>query len=92
MVVVDHPKVVEMLQKSCQDANVKCMCLVDVNGGQNRTGVDPSEALNLAKLVHAQPNLVLKGVQMYVGNLQHVILQISLKRLIFSFIFLDSIF
>lgn len=45
---------------------------MDVNGGLNRTGVDPEEAIELAKFIHSQPNLSLKGVQTYVGHLQHV--------------------
>jgi D-serine deaminase-like pyridoxal phosphate-dependent protein len=47
--------------------------LVDVNVGQDRTGVDPGEpALALAQRVMELPGLRLRGLQGYEGHLQHI--------------------
>jgi D-serine deaminase-like pyridoxal phosphate-dependent protein len=47
--------------------------LVEIDMGQNRTGVtDPEAAVRLARRASAQPNLRYRGVQAYYGHLQHV--------------------
>jgi len=47
--------------------------LIDVNVGQNRTGVPPSQpALELAREIARLPGLRLVGVQGYEGHLQHL--------------------
>jgi D-serine deaminase-like pyridoxal phosphate-dependent protein len=46
--------------------------LIDVNVGQNRCGVAPEDALELANAVAGLGRLTLVGVQGYEGNLQHV--------------------
>jgi D-serine deaminase-like pyridoxal phosphate-dependent protein len=44
--------------------------LIDVNVGQNRTGVEPDDAVALARAVAEHVRVV--GVQGYEGNLQHI--------------------
>jgi D-serine deaminase-like pyridoxal phosphate-dependent protein len=46
--------------------------LVDVNVGQERTGVLPDAAGELAACIASLPGLRLRGVQAYEGHLQHV--------------------
>ncbi len=48
--------------------------LVDVNVGQNRTGVDtPEEAVALAALIAKERGLELAGIQGYGGSNQHIV-------------------
>jgi D-serine deaminase-like pyridoxal phosphate-dependent protein len=53
---------------------VQLNVLVDIDGGQHRTGVKPSEAFALAKRVHSEfgAQLRIRGVQCYLGHIQHV--------------------
>ena len=47
--------------------------LVEIDMGQNRTGVtDPEAAVRLARRASEKPNLRYRGVQAYYGHLQHV--------------------
>ena len=48
--------------------------LIDVNVGQNRTGVDlPQDAVVLAQMIDAARGLEFVGVQAYAGNNQHIV-------------------
>jgi D-serine deaminase-like pyridoxal phosphate-dependent protein len=48
--------------------------LIDVNVGQNRTGVDsPDEAVALARVIGNRPWLRLLGIQAYAGTHQHIV-------------------
>lgn len=69
-VVVDHPASVAHLAEAAQ---VPLDVLVDVDVGLHRTGVaDAPAALAVAAAIAAAPNLRLRGVQGYGGNLQHI--------------------
>ncbi len=46
--------------------------LIDINVGQNRTGLAPEHALALADRIGGLDRLTLVGLQGYEGNLQHV--------------------
>src|SRR4029079_1697075 len=49
-------------------------CLIDVNVGQNRTGVEPGQpALALAERLGTMSGLRLVGLQGYEGHLQHIV-------------------
>lgn len=51
----------------------KLKVLIDVNVGQNRTGVDhPEDAVELAQFIAKQPGVELAGIQAYGGNNQHI--------------------
>ena len=72
-VVVDDPVVAATLSEAATSAGLKLACLIDVNVGQERTGVEPGQpALALAEQVGKLPGLDLVGLQGYEGNLQHI--------------------
>lgn len=74
-IVVDSRALVENLTKACKETALPhpLQVLVEINVGQNRTGVEPGEeALQLARFISQQPDLSLVGLQGYEGHLQHV--------------------
>ena len=73
MTVVDDAGSADKLSAALVDAGLRLRCLVDLNVGQNRTGVEPGEpALALAEHVARLPGLELVGLQGYEGHLQHI--------------------
>jgi D-serine deaminase-like pyridoxal phosphate-dependent protein len=71
--VVDDADAATTLSDAATEAGLRLRCLVDVNVGQNRTGVAPGEpALALAQHVARLPGLELVGLQGYEGHLQHI--------------------
>ena len=71
--VVDDVRGAERLSEAATQAGLRLDCLIDVNVGQNRTGVEPGEpALDLAERLTSLPGLTLVGLQGYEGHLQHV--------------------
>lgn len=73
MVVADSPANVAALGAAAEAAEAPLGVLVDVDVGQRRTGVtSPAAAVELARLIDAQPTLRYRGVQAYYGHLQHV--------------------
>jgi len=72
--VVDDASAAEQVSNAASAAGLRLRCLVDVNVGQNRTGVEPGEpALDLASRVARMPGLELVGLQGYEGHLQHIV-------------------
>lgn len=72
--VVDDARVARRLADAAHQAGLRIPCLVDVNLGQDRTGVEPGEpAVQLASAVAGMPGLELVGLQGYEGHLQHVV-------------------
>ena len=72
MVAVDDVDVARALSEAMRGAGLRLDVLVDVNVGQERTGVPPSLAGELAAGVASLDGLRLRGVQAYEGHLQHV--------------------
>ena len=72
MTVVDHAESIKLLDRLLADADLDMDVLVDIDVGLQRTGVPPSEALELAELVLASKHLRLKGIQAYAGQVQHI--------------------
>jgi 3-hydroxy-D-aspartate aldolase len=73
MVVVDNAANVEDLQRAAERAGVSISVLIDLDVGQNRTGVQPGEpALKLAESIRRAKNLGLKGLCAYAGHAAHV--------------------
>src|SRR5579884_724295 len=71
--VVDSLAGAQALNEAMREAGLTLNVLLDLNVGQNRTGVLPgAEALALARQIGAMSNLRLIGVQGYEGHLQHV--------------------
>jgi D-serine deaminase-like pyridoxal phosphate-dependent protein len=72
MVAVDDADVARALSDAMRAAGVVLDVLVDVNVGQERTGVAPEAAGELAACVASLSGLRLRGMQAYEGHLQHV--------------------
>jgi D-serine deaminase-like pyridoxal phosphate-dependent protein len=69
---VDNLQNVRELSEAAKEARVTADVVVDVAVGR-RTGVPPGEqAIEVAKLVDATPNLKLRGVISYDGGAQHI--------------------
>lgn len=71
--VVDNEQNAIDLSTAALAARRRLKVLIDVNVGQNRTGVDPADAEKLAQVIAKQKGLELLGVQGYGGNNQHVV-------------------
>src|SRR6266702_8377838 len=72
-VVVDSLVGAQGLQRAMHEAQLDIKVLLDLNVGQNRTGVLPGEAaLTLAQQIGKMGNLQLIGLEGYEGHLQHV--------------------
>jgi D-serine deaminase-like pyridoxal phosphate-dependent protein len=72
MTVVDHRDSIALLAAALHEKRMSIDVLLDVDVGLNRTGVKPSEALELADFIVSQPNLHLMGIQAYAGQVQHI--------------------
>ncbi|MDD5704390.1 MAG: DSD1 family PLP-dependent enzyme [Kiritimatiellae bacterium] len=72
MTVVDHRAGVELLDQALRARGLTMDVLLDVDAGLHRTGVKPSDALELAGQILARPSLRLKGMQAYAGQVQHI--------------------
>jgi len=73
MIVVDHPRNIAELDLAAAALDHPLDVLVDYGAGYNRTGAaSHAELLALALLVGDAPNLRLRGLQCYAGNLQHI--------------------
>jgi 3-hydroxy-D-aspartate aldolase len=73
MLVVDSMENVAELQNAANRAKAILTILLDLDVGQNRTGVPPGEpARELAAQIARCPNLRLEGICAYAGHLAHV--------------------
>jgi D-serine deaminase-like pyridoxal phosphate-dependent protein len=73
-IVVDQPANVEDLNEAAAAAGIRLGVFVDLDVGQNRTGVTLGvQALELIKAVGASSALDLSGLQAYGGHLQHLL-------------------
>ena len=72
-VVVDNDQNAIDLSSAALAAKKKLKVLIDVNVGQNRTGVEPADAEQLAQVIAKQKGLELVGLQGYGGNNQHIV-------------------
>ncbi len=72
-VTADHPEPVKALSDAAAGAHVKIGVMLDVNTGQNRTGVEPDAALafNLYSLISKSPGLTAAGFHVYDGHQRH---------------------
>jgi D-serine deaminase-like pyridoxal phosphate-dependent protein len=74
MVVVDNAENVDDLQRAASDTGIQLAVLIDLDIGQNRTGIQPGEAaLQLAQKIGQSRNLELKGICAYAGHAAHVV-------------------
>jgi D-serine deaminase-like pyridoxal phosphate-dependent protein len=73
-VVVDNEQNVADLAAAAKAAGVRLTALVDVNVGQNRTGVDTAaDAAALAEAIARAPSLRFGGIQAYGGHNMHIV-------------------
>lgn len=71
-VVTDSVLNAQALNDAAKCAEQCLQVLVDIDPGVARTGVSFDKALDLGKFIQHLPNLSLRGVQCYAGNLQHI--------------------
>lgn len=74
-IVTDSAEMAEQLNSLASESRIQqpINILIDINVGQNRTGVNTSEeVLALAQSIKSLANLKLIGVQGYEGHLQHL--------------------
>ena len=69
MVCVDSPVGVQNLANAARDSGTELNCIVDVDCGMHRCGVQPEEAGKLASLVASSKGLVFKGIMAYEGHI-----------------------
>lgn len=67
-VLADHPGVLPSLSATMQQHSVTVEVLLDVNVGQNRTGIAPHEALQLYEMLTQLPGLHPGGLHIYDGH------------------------
>lgn len=73
ILVVDDAMNVEDLQRAAAKAGIQITVLIDLDIGQQRTGIQPGEpALALAESIARAKNLELKGICAYAGHAAHV--------------------
>jgi D-serine deaminase-like pyridoxal phosphate-dependent protein len=72
MGVVDDMDAARTLSDAMRAAGLVLDVLVDVNVGQERTGIRPEGAGELAACVASLAGLRLRGIQAYEGHLQHI--------------------
>src|SRR5262249_39264548 len=73
LVVVDDLRNVDDLQDAARHSEMQFGVLIDLDVGQNRTGVEPGEpALHLAEHISRAKNLALKGICAYAGHVAHI--------------------
>jgi len=73
-VVADSATNLEEISAAATSRGMRLKVLVEVNVGQNRTGVDTvEEAVELARLIARQRGLEFVGLQGYGGNNQHIV-------------------
>jgi D-serine deaminase-like pyridoxal phosphate-dependent protein len=73
MVVVDHEDNVAALQQAAKRAGISLQLLIDLDVGQNRTGIAAGPpAQSLAAAIGSSANLELVGICAYAGHLAHL--------------------
>lgn len=73
MLTVDNPDNARALATAARAAGKPLKVLVDIDPGLHRTGIAPGEpVMALAKQIHADGNLILRGLQCYAGQVMHV--------------------
>ncbi|KRB52431.1 MAG: alanine racemase [Pseudomonadota bacterium] len=71
-VVADDEIQIARLSKAAAEAGVTVGLVVDIDLGTHRTGVPPEQVAALAKVAAGSPGLEYRGIQAYLGHLQHM--------------------
>jgi D-serine deaminase-like pyridoxal phosphate-dependent protein len=70
-VCVDHPEVARQLAAVCHAEEARVEVYIDVDVGQNRSGIDsPEQAIELARIILSSPNLAFMGLHSFSGLTQ----------------------
>ena len=73
IICIDDLTNIENLSKAAQRHNVEIECLVEIDCGAGRCGVNPGEpVLELSKKITVAKNLSFSGLQAYQGSAQHI--------------------
>ncbi len=73
IVCIDDASVVPALSTAAGRHGTTVECLVEINCGANRCGVEPGDAaVTLADRIASAPGLVFAGLQSYQGSAQHI--------------------
>ena len=73
MLTVDNPENAKALAAAAKAAGKPLKVLVDLDPGLHRTGIAPGDpVMALAKQIHADDNLILRGLQCYAGQVMHI--------------------
>jgi D-serine deaminase-like pyridoxal phosphate-dependent protein len=70
-VCVDSVSGIEQLQNAARDNNVELHCLIEIDSGMHRSGVGPSEAAELAKLIAKSEGLIFDGIMGFEGQVNN---------------------
>jgi D-serine deaminase-like pyridoxal phosphate-dependent protein len=69
--IVDNKKSIIKFNEVSKESNVKSSLWLDINNGNNRTGISPSnEAALLYGDIHQSSNLIVKGLHVYDGHIR----------------------
>ncbi|WP_332765387.1 DSD1 family PLP-dependent enzyme [Phenylobacterium sp.] len=71
-VVADDAGQIDRLSAAAVAADTIVGLVVDIDLGTHRTGVPPEDVLALVRHANAAPGLLYRGVQAYLGHLQHL--------------------
>ena len=69
MVCVDSPIGIRNLADAARDSGTELNCVVEVDCGMHRCGVQPEEAGRLASIAASSKGLVFKGIMSYEGHI-----------------------
>jgi D-serine deaminase-like pyridoxal phosphate-dependent protein len=72
MAVVDYRESIDMLATALHERSLSMDVLIDLDVGLHRTGMNPANALELARHILSHPTLRLRGIQAYAGQVQHI--------------------
>lgn len=81
IVTLDNLEVAQALSQRISEAGLALNCLLDLDIGQQRTGVAPEDAVGFAGMLASLPGLRLVGMQAYAGHLQHIVSYEERRRL-----------
>lgn len=68
--LIDNLENAKLISSLAEKKKRRMGVLIEVNVGMNRCGIEPEEALSLAKAISALEGLEFKGIQAYDGHLQ----------------------
>lgn len=72
ILVLDNIANAIQLDSILKDHNLKLNVLLDINSGIGRTGVEFTQAVDIAIAINQRSNLNFIGIQCYAGHIQHI--------------------